>query len=522
MFNAADYLVDRHLREGRGARSAVVGSTRTLSYQDLAEEVHRVAGGLRNLGVRREDRVMLCMADDIELLTGILAAMYLGAVAIPVSTMLSGTELGKLVADSRARIVCASTEFAAEIVAAITMAPYVADVVFDGKPDIDGLPRAAVHRWDSVRSADPVVTACDTDDETPALWLYTSGTTGMPKAVIHRHGSIRSVAESYGAQLLGIVPEDRCLSVAKLFFAYGLGNSCFFPLSVGATTVLERARPTPAVIAQCIRAERPTLFFAVPTFYSSLLASDLPHDTFASVRQGVSAGEALTPVLFNRFRDRFGVEVLDGVGSTEALHIFLSNRPGEARPGSSGVPVPGYEVQLRDDAGAVIDTVGARGILHVKGESVASGYWDRAEATRQVFQDGWLRTGDAVVRNADGTYTWLGRSSDMLKAGGIWVSPAEVEERLLQHPDVVEAAVVGAADESGLEKPVACVVPRPGRNADAESLVAWCREGLAAFKRPRAFVMMAELPKTATAKLRRDLLREQVADVLTRPPSTQP
>ena len=254
MFNAADYLVDRHLREGRGARSAVVGSTRTLSYQGLAEEVHRVAGGLRNLGVRREDRVMLCMADDVELLTGILGTMYLGAIAIPVSTMLSGPELGKLVADSRARIVCASTEFAAEIVAAITMAPYVADVVFDGKPDIDGLPRAAVHRWDSVRSADPVVTACDTDDETPALWLYTSGTTGMPKAVIHRHGSIRSVAESYGAQLLGIVPEDRCLSVAKLFFAYGLGNSCFFPLSVGATTVLETSSSDPG----CHRAMHPS------------------------------------------------------------------------------------------------------------------------------------------------------------------------------------------------------------------------------------------------------------------------
>lgn len=519
-FNAADYLVDRHLRAGRGERTAVVSSARTLSYQDLAEEVHRVAGGLRNLGVRREDRVMLCMADDVELLTGILATMYLGAVAVPVSTMLPGPELGKLVADSGARLVCASTEFAAQVAAATAMAPGVTDVVFDGRPEIDGLP--AVHRWRSLTSADPVAAACDTGVETPALWLYTSGTTGTPKAAIHRHSGIRAVAENYGARTLGVSPEDRCLSVAKLFFAYGLGNSCFFPLSVGATTVLERARPTPAVIAQRIQAERPTLFFAVPTFYSSLLASDLPDDTFKSVRQGVSAGEALTPVLFERFRDRFGVELLDGVGSTEALHIFLSNRPGQARAGSAGVPVPGYQVQLRDDSGAVIDAVGARGMLHVKGGSIAAGYWDRADATRQVFRDGWLRTGDAAVRNADGTYSWLGRCSDMLKAGGIWVSPAEVEERLLQHPDVAEAAVVAAADESGLEKPVACVVPRPGRKADADSLVAWCREGLAAFKRPRAFVVMAELPKTATAKLRRDLLREWVADVLIRPPTAQP
>ncbi|MCV7411455.1 benzoate--CoA ligase [Mycobacterium florentinum] len=521
LFNAAGYLVDRHLRVGRGECTAVVSSTRTLSYQDLAEEVRRVAGGLRNLGVRREDRVILCMADDVELLSGILAAMYLGAVAVPVSTMLSGPELGKLVADSRTRLVCASTEFAVQVAAATAVAPDVADVVFDGQQEIDSLPGAAVHRWECLASADPVAAAADTYEETPALWLYTSGTTGTPKAAIHRHGSIRSVAESYGAGLLGILPDDRCLSVAKLFFAYGLGNSCFFPLAVGATTVLERARPTPAVIAQRIRAERPTLFFGVPTFYSSLLASDLPDGTFESVRQGISAGEALPPVLFERFRDRFGVEVLDGIGSTEALHIFLSNQPGRARPGSAGVPVPGYEVQLRDESGAVIDAAGARGMLHVKGGSIASGYWNRADATRQVFEDGWLRTGDAVVRNADGTYSWLGRSSDMLKAGGIWVSPAEVEERLLQHPDVIEAAVVAAADASGLEKPIACVVPRPGHRADADSLVAWCREGLAAFKRPRAFVMMAELPKTATAKLRRDLLREQVADVLTRPPTAQ-
>jgi len=514
VFNAADYLVDRHLREGHGARTAVVTSTRTLTYRELAQEVHRVAGGLRRLGVRPEERVMLCMADDVELLTGILGAMYLGAVPVPVCTMLTGQELGRLVADSRARVLCASTEFAAGAATAVAMAPEITDVVFDGVPDVVIAAAVTVHRWKTVVSAEPMSTAYGTWADSSALWLYTSGTTGAPKAAMHRHNSIRTVAECYGVGVLGIGPGDRCLSVAKLFFAYGIGNSCFFPLSVGATTILERSRPTPAVIAQRIRASHPTLFFGVPTFYSSLLASDLPENAFNGVRRGISAGEALPEVLFERFRDRFAVEVLDGIGSTEALHIFLSNRPGRVRPGSSGVPVPGYEVQLRNEVGSVIDAAGEPGSLYLRGASIASGYWCRAETTQQVFQGDWLRTGDAYVRNEDGTYSCLGRTGDMLKAGGIWVSPAEVEERLLQHPDVAEAVVVGAADESGLEKPVACIVARPGGTVDAGALIGWCREGLAAFKRPRAIVAMLELPKTPTGKIRRNMLREQVADVL--------
>jgi acyl-coenzyme A synthetase/AMP-(fatty) acid ligase len=260
------------------------------------------------------------------------------------------------------------------------------------------------------------------------------------------------------------------------------------------------------------------LFFGVPTFYSALLNSDIPDDTFSSVRQGVSAGEPLPPVLFSRFRERFGVEVLDGLGSTEALHIFLSNRPGAARPGSSGVPVDGYRVELRDGGGTPITAAGEPGDLYLSGPSVATGYWCRTETTRAVFQGEWLRTGDTYVRNEDGTYTCLGRSNDMLKAGGIWVSPAEVEERLLEHPDVAEVAVVAGRDADGLDKPVACVVPVPGRTVDAAALVRWCREGLSAYKRPRAVVGMAELPKTATGKIRRNVLRELVAaELVVRP-----
>ncbi|MBP1823245.1 benzoate-CoA ligase family protein [Mycobacterium sp. OAE908] len=513
VFNAADYLVDRHLREGRGSRTAVITSQVTLTYRDLADTVHRVAGGLQRLGVRAEERVVLCMADDVELLTAILAAMYLGAVPVPVSTMLTGNELGKLLADSRAKVFCASTEFAAEASAAVASAPEVSDVVFDAAPPVDLPAGVAVHEWDVLTSAEPITTAYGTWGDSPALWLYTSGTTGTPKAAMHRHYNIRSVAENYGAGVLAIRPQDRCLSVAKLFFAYGIGNSCFLPLSVGATTILRRERPTPAGIADCIRTTRPTLFFAVPTFYSSMLASDLPDDTFSGVRLGISAGEALPAVLYQSMRARFGIDVLDGIGSTEALHIFLSNRPGQVTPGSSGVPVPGYDVQLRDDEGVVIESPEQPGILYLKGASIATGYWCRADTTRQVFQGDWLRTGDAYVRNRDGSYSCLGRSGDMLKAGGIWVSPAEVEERLLRHPDVAEAAVVGALDPAGLEKPVACVVAQRDGAIDADALIAWCREELAAFKRPRAVVLMQELPKTATGKIRRNILREQVANV---------
>jgi benzoate-CoA ligase family protein len=337
---------------------------------------------------------------------------------------------------------------------------------------------------------------------------------------MHRHGSVQNVADLYGQGVLGVTQADRTLSVAKLFFAYGLGNSAFFPLSAGATTVLERSRPTPEVIADRARATGPTLFFGVPTFYSALLNSTIPDDTFASVRQGVSAGEPLPPVLFKRFQERFGVEILDGLGSTEALHIFLSNRPGSARPGSSGTPVPGYKVELRDETGAEVTTAGEPGGLYLSGPSVATGYWCRTETTRAVFQGEWLKTGDTYVKNEDGTYTCLGRSNDMLKAGGIWVSPAEVEERLLEHPDVAEVAVVAGRDGDGLDKPIACVVPIPGRTVDAAALVQWCREGLAAYKRPRAVVRMTELPKTATGKIRRNVLRDVVAEELVVHPVT--
>jgi benzoate-CoA ligase len=332
-FNACDYLVDRHIREGNGGRIAVCAPGRTLTYAHLAQEIRRVEAGLHAIGVRPEERVVLVMVDDVELLASILAAMRLGAIAVPVSTMLRGAELGKLLADSRARYVLASAELADTVSDALAVAREVTTVVVHGggRPD-----------WENFLAAgtDTEAQPFETWEDSPALWLYTSGTTGEPKGAMHRHASMREVAETYAMNVPGIRPDDRCLSVAKLFFAYGLGNSATFPLAVGAATILEPARPTPAGIIARLRADRPTLFFAVPTFYAALLASDLPAEAFDSVRLAVSAGEALPAALYQRFLDRFGVHILDGIGSTEALHIFMSNRPDHIRPGSSGTPVP--------------------------------------------------------------------------------------------------------------------------------------------------------------------------------------
>ncbi|TKG71858.1 benzoate-CoA ligase family protein [Prauserella endophytica] len=496
-FNATEYLVGRHVAAGDGARIAVVSNTRTLSYAELDEEVRRVAGGLHALGVRPEERVLMCMADEVELFTAILGAMYLGAVAVPCSTMLTAGELGKLIADSRTRIVLGSSAFGDVVLAAVEQAPDVETVVLTDD-------------WHRLRGAGERAQPYATWADSPALWLYTSGTTGTPKAAMHRHTDIRFVAETYAHQVLGITRDDRCLSVAKLFFAYGIGNSMFFPLSVGATALLESARPTPQLVAARAMTDRATLLFGTPSFWGPLLASDVPRDAFSSVRQGVSAGEALPARMFHGMRDEFGVEVLDGIGSTEMLHIFMSNRPGEVHPASSGVPVPGYDVEIRDEHGAVVSEIGKPGELYVRGDSAATGYWCRAETSRKVFLGEWMRTGDTYVRNEDGTYSCLGRFNDMIKAGGIWVTPSEVEERLLEHPDVAEAVVVAVPDSDELDKPVACVVPKPGTHVDGDALIAWCRAGLASFKRPRAVVELTELPKTATGKIRRNVLRDLV------------
>ncbi|HEX5495927.1 MAG TPA: benzoate-CoA ligase family protein [Mycobacteriales bacterium] len=519
-FNASSYLVDRHVAAGRGDRLALTGPDTSLTYAELGDLVTRVAAGLRGLNVRPEERVVLVMADGPRLLAAILGAMRIGAVAVPVSTMLTGTELAALVRDARARVMVTSEQFLAEARTAAAGAPEVTELVVDGHADLAApLARTRVRDWDWKdllaagvgQSGEPY----DTWDDSTALWLYTSGTTGTPKAAVHRHANIRHVVETYATSVLRTGPADRCYSVAKLFFAYGIGNSAFFPLAAGATTVLDPARPTPDSVAARLVEYRPTLFFAVPTFYAAMVNSGAPPEVFASVRLAVSAGEPMPAEVYRRFNRRFGVEILDGIGSTEALHIFLSNREGQVRPGSTGTPVPGYELSVRDEAGNEVGD-DQPGSLFVRGESLALGYWARTSVTRRVFQGEWLRTGDTYLRSADGYYTCLGRSDDMMKVGGIWVSPTEVEARLLEHPGVGQAAVVGMPDADGLDKPVACVVPAagPGDPVGAEELVAFCRAGLAAFKRPRQVLFFDELPTTATGKLRRFAVRDLAAQRL--------
>ncbi len=510
VFNAATYLLGRHLEEGRADHPAVRGTT-TATYAELDELVGDVAAAYRILGLHRDDRVMIVGTDDVPMLAAILGAFRAGVVAVPVSTMQTSAELGAVLADSGARLVVCSHELAEVVQAALAAAPEVEHVVLTGDAALAVPPSVSLTSWDDFLDAgrahttlrDPV----PTDEDSWALWLYTSGTTGLPKAAMHRHANIRHVAETYGAQVLGIRPDDVTFSIAKLFFAYGIGNSVFFPLSVGATALLDPRRPTPLMAQERLAADRPTLFFAVPTFYGALLASDLPDDAFASVRLAASAGEPLPGPMLRRFKDRFGVDIIDGIGSTEALHIFLSNRPGDIRPGTTGTPVPGYDVVVRDDDGREAGP-GEPGALQVRGESIALGYWRRTAATRQVFQGEWLVTGDTYVRDDDGYYTCLGRNSDMLKAGGIWVSPAEVESRLIEHPLVREAAVVGMADEHGIDKPVAVVVADGVTEAE---LVAWCRDGMAHYKAPRRVLFVGDLPKTATGKLQRFKVRSALA-----------
>jgi benzoate-CoA ligase family protein len=512
VFNAAEFLVHRHVRRGVGHRTAVMGS-HERTYRQLSDDVARLASGLRGLGLRRDDRVVLVMSDDVEMATSILAAFHAGLVAVPISTMLNGHELSEITRDAGARVVIATPEFLDAVIEAVNASPDVAHIILAGRAASDVALQLlrddlAVASWRDLFKAAEEPSATEADAW--ALWLYTSGTTGKPKAAMHRHANIRHVYETYGRQTLGIREDDRCLSVAKLFFAYGIGNSMFFPLAAGATSILQPARPTPQATGERLMAASPTLFFGVPTFYSSLLASDLPDDAFATVRLCVSAGEPLPEALQLQFKHRFGVDILDGIGSTEALHIFVSNSPDDIRPGTTGKPVPGYRVEIRGTDGRMVGP-GKPGDLYVSGESIALGYWRRADANRSVFQGEWLRTGDTCLMDDQGYYHCLGRSNDLLKSGGIWVSPIEVEARLLAHGAVAEAAVVEVPDGNAIDKPWALVVRAPGHdNVSAEDLIAWCREGLAAFKRPRCIEFTDELPKTATGKLQRFRVREML------------
>ena len=513
-FNAATWLVDRHVADGNGDRLAVICEDQRYTYRELADEIARVAAALRGLGVRPEERVAMAMLDSVPYAAVFLGALRIGAVPVPMNPLLPGRDLAVITADARAAVAVVSGAVAGCIGDLCSGAPEVATVVVAGDPPT-GAPSggARILSWDEFSAcAEGAEDApYPTWDESPGFWLCTSGSTGQPKLAAHRHVDIRVTCETYARSILGITPEDRCYSVGPMFHAYGLGNSLSFPFSVGASTILEPTRPpTPARVAELVTAHRPTLFFCIPTFYAALNGSDLAGDTFASVRLAASAAESLPSETFERFRERFGVTVLDGIGSTEMLHVYLSNSPADLRPGTSGKPVPGYEIRIIDDSGRD-QPPGEPGQLLVKGRSMTTGYWCRSETNRATFEGPWMRTGDLYDVDADGYHTYLGRVDDMLRVGGEWVSPAEVEATLIAHPAVLEAAVVGEHDADGVLRPAAYVIraddPDAGADELAGELTAFCRERLAGFKRPRRYEFVDDLPKTATGKIQRFKLR---------------
>jgi len=506
--NAAAWLLDRHVGGGRGERVAFRVDGRSTTYAGLQREVWRAQHALRELDVRRGERVALVLDDELAFPVWFLAALRSGVVPVPLSTMLTAGDLAAIVHDAEAGAVVVSAPYRGHLDAIAAASPDLRHAVVAGDPG--GAGAVPIHSWDGFTESTEAPVAA-TRADSPAFWLYSSGTTGVPKGAMHRHGSPQATAETYAGNVLGIDEDDRCLSVAKLFFAYGLGNSLTFPLSVGATAILNPRRPTPPEVLELVRTEAPTLFFASPGFVAALLDADPPEDAFASVRATVTAGEALPAELHRRFAERSGHPVLDGIGTTEALHIFLSNTKGAERAGTSGTPVPGYDVRLIDELGGLVADADTPGYLQVRGPSLATGYWCRDAATRAAFQGEWLATGDVYTFSADGYWTFLGRNSDMIKAGGIWVSPAEVEGVLVEHPDVLEAAVVGARDDQGLEMTVAFLVARHGRTIDAAAIDAHCRARMATFKRPRRLEVVDELPKTATGKIRRFALRDRLA-----------
>jgi benzoate-CoA ligase family protein len=513
-FNATDYLLDRQLGLGHGSRLALTGVEGDLTYAELHDRVARTAAGLKAIGLQPEQRVMMFMADSAEFVIVYLAAMRMGAVPVPVSTMLHADGLADLLRDSRARLLATSAAFAPLAEEAAPGAPELAGVLLGTSSDPVSLQASVpVHLLSDLAAAAPSDDVYPSTADSPAFWLYTSGTTGSPKAAMHRHGSVQVVCDTYGTQVLGIRPDDRCLSAAKAFFAYGLGNSVLFPLSVGAASVLEPTPSKPDVIARRARDHGATLFFAGPTFFANMLRASLATDALGAIRLAASAGEPLPAALQERWTTHFGVDILDGIGMTEMLHIFLSNRKGHIRPGSTGVAVPGYELRILDESGIEVPD-GMPGTLFVKGESTATGYWSRFDASRQVFRGEWLRTGDTYVRDGAGTYTCLGRTGDMIKASGMWVSPGEVEGRLLAHPAVAQAIVVAAMNADGLEKPVAYVITHAEATVDEVELVEFCRDGLPSFKRPHRVVFVDAYPTTATGKVRRVDLRAAAATLL--------
>lgn len=502
-FNFARHVLA--LNEGRAAKLAYRDDDRTLTYGELNERARRLAAALGALDIRREERVLLLMHDTIDWPVAFLGCLYAGVVPVALNTLLTSADYAYVLTHSRAQAAFVSTALGPTLKQAMSDTPHEIKHVIDAADFASLLEQHA-----------PAQTAVQTAADDIAFWLYSSGSTGKPKGTVHTHANLYWTAELYGKPILGVREDDVVFSAAKLFFAYGLGNGLTFPLSVGASVVLMPERPTPQAVFRRLVEQRPTIFYGVPTLYAAMLAApDLPAREKVNLRVVTSAGEALPKDIGERFTAHFGCEILDGIGSTEMLHIFLSNRAGQVRYGTTGTPVPGYEIELRDERGA---TVGDEviGDLYVKGPSAALMYWASCEKSRSTFIGEWTRSGDKYTRSQDGYFTYAGRADDMLRVSGQYVSPFEVETALMQHMAVLEAAVIGKADADGLTKTKAFVVLKNGAAATSaleDELKTFVKGKLAPHKYPRFLEFVSELPKTATGKIQRFKLREKEAAV---------
>ena len=554
-YNAAVEFIDANLARGRAEKTAFIDATGRYTYGELAERVNRAGNALRMLGAGMETRVLMCMLDGIDFPAVFWGAIKAGCVPIPINTLLTSGDYAHLLRDSRARIVVVSEALLDRFAPALADQPHVEQVVIAGGEaqnnaqasagsDAASDPETAAgtgghahHRLAALlAAASPELDAAPTTCDDVAFWLYTSGSTGTPKGSMHLHRDLITTAEHYGVATLGIREGDLVYSAAKLFFAYGLGNGMTFPFYVGATTVVLAGRPTPDAVMELLRKHQPTIFYGVPTLYGAMLAQPpraeetgsavrgraaralsrdaqppgSPGDGSSRLRLAVSAGEALPAEIGAAWEERFGAPILDGLGSTEMLHIFLSNREGDVRYGTSGKAVPGYQLKVVAETGRPA-APGEIGELWVSGDSSAVAYWNQRDKSLATFHGPWTRTGDKYVVDEEGYYHYRGRTDDMLKVGGQWVSPFEVESALLGHEAVLEAAVVAAEDEQGLVKPKAFVVPREGVEADAElaaALQEFVKDRLAPFKYPRWIEFAGDLPKTATGKIQRFKLRQ--------------
>jgi benzoate-CoA ligase family protein len=506
LYNASTTFIDANLEAGRGSKTAIVFEDRILSYNDVAAMVFQTGNALKKLGVQMEQRVGIVALDSPEFAACFLGAIRIGAIPIPMNTLFKPIDYEYLLNDSRAHVLIISESLYANIEPIRPKLKWLKHVIVIGNA-----PAGTVSYRDWIGAESKELAPAETSPDDVCFWLYSSGTTGFPKGAVHLQHDMIYCAENYARAILDIQVMDRTFSVAKLFFAYGLGNGLYFPFYVGGSTILNPGRPDAKSIYEIISKHKPTLFFGVPAAYTELLAMEGSRDyDLSSIRLCVSAGEALPKAMFDRWHDRWNIKILDGVGSTEVLHIFISNRPSEFKAGSSGKLVPGYDARIVDENDQVLP-VGHVGNLLVRGDSTCASYWNKHAKTKGTIEGEWVRTGDKYLVDEDGYFWYQGRSDDMLKAGGIWVSPVEVEATLLLHPAVLECAVIGSLDKDELIKPKAYVVLKPCQSAsdllEAE-LKAFVRDRIAPYKYPRWIEFVKELPKTATGKIQRFKLRQ--------------